>query len=64
MATLALHDVSKAVNHNGDHHPWPVITDSIRNAALEQINDAVSIYIRSGIFEQFEDDFCSMHEHK
>lgn len=46
------------------HFPWPIITDSMRNAVLAQLDEDVSIYNRSGIFERFEERFAKLHGKK
>ncbi len=46
------------------HFPWPIISDSVKKAVLDQIDQDVSIYNRSGIFEEFEDKFAQLHNKK
>jgi len=40
------------------HFPWPIITDATKAAVIKQIDESVSIYNRSGIFEDFENKFA------
>lgn len=43
------------------HFRWPVITKAIEAKVVHQLAESVSIYDRSGIFEQFEEGFAAYH---
>lgn len=43
---------------------WPRITEESKRAVLDQLATDISIYNRSGIFEEFEDAFASYHDRK
>ncbi len=42
------------------HFPWPVVTEATKAAVINQIDETVSIYNRSGIFAEFEDTFAKI----
>ncbi len=46
------------------HPVWPVITDDYKTAVTEQMDTSMSIYNRSGVFEDFENRFASLHNAK
>ena len=43
---------------------WPKITSEVESAIIGQLHKSVSIYNRSGIFEEFENRFSSYHDRK
>ncbi|UVO30158.1 DegT/DnrJ/EryC1/StrS aminotransferase family protein [Bradyrhizobium arachidis] len=55
---LALHGGPAVLSQPGPHFVWPVITEQTRQAVNHQLDRTVSIYDRSGIFKEFEDDFA------
>lgn len=46
------------------HPTWPVITEEYERAVVAQMHESMSIYNRSGIIEEFEDKFASIHDAK
>ena len=43
---------------------WPKITHEAESAIFRQLHESVSIYNRSGIFEEFENSFSNYHGRK
>jgi dTDP-4-amino-4,6-dideoxygalactose transaminase len=43
------------------HPQWPIITAEYEQAVLGQMHESMSIYNRSGVIEEFEDAFASLH---
>lgn len=43
---------------------WPLVTQEIKNVVLDQMDKSLSIYNRSGIFEEFENKFKEYHNKK
>src|SRR5689334_8061700 len=58
---LALHGGSPILDSSTSHYVWPVITDLTRQAINDQLGRTVSIYDRSGIFKEFEEEFLRYH---
>lgn len=54
----------KAVSLAPPHYSWPPITPAIEAAVIRQLHTAISIYDRSGIFEEFENEFAEFHHAK
>lgn len=46
------------------HFQWPRISDTIRSAVLRQLDESISLYGASGIFERFEAKFAAYHGRK
>ncbi len=53
-ARLAAHGGEPAVTIPGPHFRWPPITDDTRRAVLRQLDEAVSLYDRSGVVARLE----------
>jgi dTDP-4-amino-4,6-dideoxygalactose transaminase len=51
----------KAVEHPPPHYTWPIISNRTREAVARQLDEAVTIYDRSGVFERFERKFAAYH---
>jgi perosamine synthetase len=51
---LAIHGGEPAVTAPAPHFRWPLITDETRRAVLRQLDDAVSLYDRSGVVARLE----------
>ncbi|HYG64940.1 MAG TPA: DegT/DnrJ/EryC1/StrS family aminotransferase [Thermoanaerobaculia bacterium] len=51
---LAIHGGEPAVTTPGPHFRWPLITDETRQAVLRQLDEAVSLYDRSGVVARLE----------
>lgn len=60
-AKLAVFWWKKTLEMDGKHFQWPIITDKIRNIVLEQLDKTLSIYDRSGIIKEFEENFARYH---
>lgn len=43
---------------------WPRITDAVKNVVIAQLEQDISLYNRSGIFEEFETNFAQYHGRK
>lgn len=43
---------------------WPVITEEVEAVVVKQLHESVSIYNRSGVFEELEDSFANYHGRK
>ena len=56
---LALFNGSKSVNISKPHYNWPIIDEEIENAVLSQLKKSISIYDRSGIIKELEENLCS-----
>lgn len=61
---LALLGGAQAVDIPKPHYNWPIITKETENAVIRQLHTDVSIYDHSGIIQEFEDRFASMHNRK
>lgn len=59
---LAIRGGVKTLSLKGPHYIWPPITKAAERAVLKQLRTSVSLYDRSGIFEQFENSFAAYHE--
>lgn len=65
LEKLAINGGEPAIKSNGTpHYVWPVITGDVEKAVLAQLRKEVSIYNRSGVFAQFEDEFKKYHDRK
>ncbi|MBU1323185.1 DegT/DnrJ/EryC1/StrS family aminotransferase [Patescibacteria group bacterium] len=64
MSKLAILGGPKTVLNAPPHFPWPIITKEVEKAVIKQLHESVSIYNRSGIIADFEDDFRSYHKIK
>ncbi len=61
---LAILGGPKTINKKTPHFIWPVITKQIERAVTKQLYKSISIYDRSGIFEDFENSFAKYHNRK
>lgn len=52
---LALHGGAPVITRPGPHFRWPVITDATRQAVLRQLDEAISVYDRSGVVARLEE---------
>lgn len=52
------------INEQGSHYIWPRITEKTKEAVLKQLSENISLYDRSGIFEEFENNFLKYHKMK
>ncbi|MGF6880881.1 perosamine synthetase [Nocardia sp. GAS34] len=52
---LALLGGTPAITDAGPHFAWPPITDSTAHAVLDQLEEGISIYDRSGVIARLED---------
>jgi len=43
---------------------WPEITKEVEQVVLDQLHSSISIYNKSGIFKEFEDNFAKYHNLK
>ena len=64
MNKLAIHGGNKTIENENNHFPWPIITARSRKAILNQIETSISIYNRSGVFQELEDKFKNYHDMK
>jgi len=63
-SVLAIFDGPKTINKKSPHFSWPPITKQIEKRVMRQLHETISIYDRSGIFEEFEDAFAKYHKRK
>ncbi|MCA9358097.1 DegT/DnrJ/EryC1/StrS family aminotransferase [Candidatus Kaiserbacteria bacterium] len=61
MTKLAILGGSKTIEESGPHHIWPRITKSVEEAVVKQLHSTISIYNRSGVIKDFEDEFADYH---
>lgn len=59
--TLALFGGTPTIPTSVVHPAWPVITDNYVQAIDNQLHESISIYNRSGVIEEFEEKFASIH---
>jgi len=59
--TLAILGGTPMINKNDAKFIWPKITHEIENVLKKQLYKSISIYNRSGIFKEFEDNFAKFH---
>ncbi|MGD2168869.1 MAG: DegT/DnrJ/EryC1/StrS family aminotransferase [Chlamydiota bacterium] len=45
-------------------YPWPIITEEIEEAVVQQLHTTLGTYDRSGITKEFEDKFKEIHKSK
>lgn len=55
LSRLAIHGGEPAVNRPAPHFRWPVINDDTRRAVLRQLDEAISLYDRSGVVARLEE---------
>lgn len=58
MSKLAILGGNKAVTIPLPHFVWPKITTDMKQAVLEQLDKSISIYDKSGVIDELENDFC------
>jgi len=61
MHELALLGGPKSVEQKAPHYVWPPITKALRYAVLQQLDDSISIYDRSGVVRRLEEALERMH---
>lgn len=61
---LAINGGEKTVNIDRPHYVWPNITEKTKNVVLNQLNESISIYNKSGIIEKLENRFADYHGKK
>lgn len=61
---LAISGGEKTIDIDTPHFKWPPITKDLEKAVLNQLRDTISIYDRSGIFLEFENNFAKYHNRK
>jgi perosamine synthetase len=61
-AVLALQGGSRVVTTPSPHFTWPPITAATERAVLDQLRTTVSIYDRSGIIADLENDLAAYHD--
>lgn len=49
------------IRTQGSHYVWPYINKTVEKAVIRQLYKSISIYDRSGIFEEFENSFAEYH---
>lgn len=57
-SSLALLGGTPAVTQTTPHFTWPPLDDSTTKAVLNQLNNSISIYDRSGVIATLEDALC------
>lgn len=61
---LAINGGKKTIDDKKQHYVWPIITEKTKKAILDQLDESISIYNRSGIIKKFEEKFCKYHNIK
>lgn len=61
---LAILGGARTIETEGPHYVWPRITPAVERAVLKQLHATLSIYDRSGVFEEFETKFAAYHGRK
>ena len=61
---LAILGGPKTIKVKSPHFRWPPIDKEIEKAVIKQLYKSISIYDRSGIFKEFEDNFAKYHQRK
>src|SRR3989344_5332340 len=61
---LAILGGKKNINKKAPHFIWPPISKKIEKAVVKQLYKTISIYDRSGIFQEFENAFSKYHGKK
>lgn len=61
MDKLAYFGGSPTLDSNAGRFSWPHIDDDVIHNVLRQLNDTISIYDRSSVFEEFEMSFSKYH---
>lgn len=56
-----LFDMTNTNNKLDLRFHWPIITKELEKVVLDQLHTSVSIYNKSGIFKEFEDNFAQYH---
>ncbi len=55
---LAIFNGPKSINITKPHYIWPIIDKEIQKALIKQLKKSISIYDRSGIIKELEDNLC------
>lgn len=61
---LAINGGCKTISTTRTHFIWPPISNKTRDIVLQQLDESISIYNRSGIIEKLEIQFCNYHNRK
>lgn len=61
---LAILGGPKTIKIKSPHFLWPPIDKKIEKAVISQLHKSISIYDKSGIFKEFEDEFAKYHKRK
>lgn len=61
---LAINGGKKTLNIKTPHYQWPIIGKSEERAIIKQLRVAISIYDKSGIFDEFETAYAKYHGRK
>ncbi|MCB0354623.1 MAG: DegT/DnrJ/EryC1/StrS family aminotransferase [Bdellovibrionales bacterium] len=64
LDNLALVGGEPVCQIDSPHYVWPRVTPAMKNAVLEQMDDSLSLYNRSGVIATFEDVFANYHGKK
>lgn len=58
---LAINGGEQVIDPKEARFTWPLITKEAESAVLDQLHKSISIYNRSGIIQEFEDEFAKYH---
>ena len=64
VSKLAINGGEKTIKSDGPHYIWPELTKTTQKAVLEQLNQSISIYNKSGIIEELENRFSKYYNKK
>jgi len=63
-SSLAILGGKKTLTKPAPHFSWPPVTHKTKQDISKQLSKSISIYDRSGIFEEFENAFAKYHNRK
>lgn len=61
---LAIHGGQPTIKVEDARFIWPIITEELKNAVIDQLYTDISIYDKSGVIDKFESEFASYHSRK
>lgn len=61
---LAINGGEPVIPKDYKHPQWPILTNEYKSVVTSQMDETISIYNRSNIFQEFEDTFAKIHSKK
>jgi len=62
MSKLALLGGEKSVQLNRNHYEWPIISHKTRQRVMQQLDESISIYDKSGVIDRLENELALYHD--